>query len=505
MRALQLVSKRMIGWKTVMRTMHRICRYAAAALASAGAIAIVGSSAVMAQIRGGPPPVGSIGLPSTGPISLGVDHFRSSNEGRKTRPVKKPRGAATTAKPKRKKAVRPNPRRKKVVRRNPPVPPQFAPSSPPPLPPRAPLADRRPNEVLVLLRDGQTDAAADDIARRYGLVRRDSLSIELLGGQVHRFEVSSERLQEVVSELANDADVISAQLNFLYHPLGSETKRKGMSPQYAHTKLGIEPAHKLAKGRDISVAVIDTGIDKSHPALAASIAKSFDAVKDGKAAAHAHGTAIAGVISAQGQIQGVAPMARLYAVRAFYAHPRRKRPETSSFILLRALKWVSDEGTRVVNMSFAGPADPLVKSALQAVHAKGVVLIAAAGNGGPEAPPAFPAAYESVIAITALDHKDRLYKLANQGTYVNVAAPGVDVLVTALSKRYGYASGTSLAAAHVSGQVALMMEHDPAASASFIRETIIGTAHDLGPVGHDTLFGAGRADAHASLVALAAR
>lgn len=488
-----------------MKTMHRICRYAAAALAFAGAIAIVGSSAVMAQFRGGPPPVGSIGLPSTGPISLGVDHFRSSNEGRKTRPVKKPRGAATTAKPKRKKAVRPNPRRKKVVRRNPPVPPQFAPSSPPPLPPRAPLADRRPNEVLVLLRDGQTDTVADDIARRYGLVRRDALTIELLGGKVHRFEVSSERLQEIISELGNERDVIAAQPNFLYHPLGSETKRKGSSQQYAHTKLGIEPAHKLAKGRDISVAVIDTGIDKSHPALAASIAKSFDAVKDGKAAAHAHGTAIAGVISAQGLIQGVAPMARLYAVRAFYAHPRRKRPETSSFILLRALKWVSDEGTRIVNMSFAGPADPLVKSALGAVHAKGVVLIAAAGNGGPKAPPAFPAAYESVIAITALDHKDRLYKLANQGTYVNVAAPGVDVLVTALSKRYGYASGTSLAAAHVSGQVALMMEHDPAASASFIRETIIGTAHDLGPVGYDTLFGAGRADAHASLVALANR
>lgn len=493
-----------MGWETVMKSIHRYTHAAVATAALMGSIALVGSSAALAQIRGAPPPpVGAIGLPSTGPISPGVDHFRSPNSGRKTRPVKKPRGAATKAKPKRKKAVRPNPRRKKVVRRNPPVPPQFAPSSPPPLPPRAPLADRRPNEVLVLLRDGQTDAVADDIAQRYGLVRRDSLSIELLGGEVHRFEVSPGRLQDVVSELRNDAEVIAAQQNFLYHPLGSEKKkREAQSRQYALTKLGIEPAHKLAKGRDVSVAVIDTGIDKSHPALSASIAKSFDAVKDGKPTAHAHGTAIAGVISAQGQIQGVAPMARLYAVRAFYAHPRRKRPETSSFILLRALKWVSDEGVRVVNMSFAGPADPLVKSALGAVHAKGMVLIAAAGNGGPDAPPAFPAAYDSVIAITALDHKDRLYKQANQGTYVNVAAPGVDVLVTALSKRYGYASGTSLAAAHVSGQVALMMEHDPDASASYIRETIIETAHDLGPVGHDTLFGAGRADAHASLVAM---
>ncbi len=489
-----------------MKSMHKFTHAAVAIAALMGSIAIVGSGAALAQFRGAPPPsVGAIGLPSTGPISPGIDHFRSPGNNRNARPAKKPRGAATKARPKRKKAVRPNPRRKKVARRKPPVPPQFAPSSPPPLPARAPVADRRPNEVLVLLQDGQTDAVADDIAQRYGLVRRDSLSIELLGGQVHRFEVSPGRLQDIVSELGNDADVIAAQPNFLYHPLGSEKKRKVSSQQYALSKLGIEPAHKLAKGRDVSIAVIDTGIDKTHPALVASIAKSFDAVQDGNATAHAHGTAIAGVISAQGQIQGVAPMARLYAVRAFYAHPRRKRPETSSFILLRALKWVSDEGTRVVNMSFAGPADPLVKSALGAVHAKGTVLIAAAGNGGPKAPPAFPAAYESVIAITALDHKDRLYKQANQGTYVSVAAPGVDVLVTALSKRYGYASGTSLAAAHVSGQVALMMEHDPAASASFIRETIIETAHDLGPVGHDTLYGAGRADAHASLVAMVQR
>ncbi len=153
-------------------------------------------------------------------------------------------------------------------------------------------------------------------------------------------------------------------------------------------------------------------------------------------------------------------------------------------------------------MSFAGPFDPLVKVALTSAHNKGIILVAAAGNGGPKAPPAYPAAYENVIAITALDHKDKLYAHANRGSYLTAAAPGVDVLVPSLKKGYRYSSGTSIAAAHISGLVALLLERHPEASAEAVVNALQSSAHDLGPKGYDVQFGAGRADAHATLLSL---
>jgi subtilisin family serine protease len=181
-------------------------------------------------------------------------------------------------------------------------------------------------------------------------------------------------------------------------------------------------------------------------------------------------------------------------------HPVYKRPVTSSAILLRAFDWAFTNKARIFNMSFAGPFDPLVKAALTSAHNKGVILVAAAGNGGPKAAPAYPAAYENVIAITALDHKDKLYAQANRGSYLTAAAPGVDVLVPSLKKGYRYSSGTSIAAAHISGLVALLLERHPEASAEAIVNAIQKSAHDLGPKGYDVQFGAGRADAHASLL-----
>ena len=172
--------------------------------------------------------------------------------------------------------------------------------------------------------------------------------------------------------------------------------------------------------------------------------------------------------------------------------------------LERAMDWSEAQGARIFNMSFAGPRDRLVERVLDRAHDNGVVHVAAAGNGGPEASPAYPAAYKSVIAITALDHKDRLYRHANRGDYLTVAAPGVDVLVPSLKQGYRYSSGTSLAAAHISGLIALLLERHPEASADAVRDTLIATAHDLGPEGFDIQFGAGRADALASLERLAA-
>ena len=362
-------------------------------------------------------------------------------------------------------------------------------------------------EVLALVDANEPQSTEEDLASQFGLTRLEALDVALIGGRVLHYGFSDDRpVGEVIASLSGDPRVILAQRNGIYRPRGAKKKKsRGRSgtKQYALEKLGVTSAHEVAQGWDVLVAVIDTAIDKSHPALKAAVARSFDATKrKGKAPPHTHGTALAGVIAGNGAFKGVAPMARILAVRAFYIDRKTGKPVTSSFILLRAMDWAYASDARVFNLSFAGPSDPLIERALELAHRNGVVHVAAAGNGGPKAPPAFPAAYESVIAITALDNKDRLYKHANRGDYLTVAAPGVDIFVPSLRKGYRYSSGTSIAAAHVSGLAALLLEKNPDASASAIAQAIVSTAHDLGPAGHDVQFGAGRADAGAALSAL---
>ena len=146
-------------------------------------------------------------------------------------------------------------------------------------------------------------------------------------------------------------------------------------------------------------------------------------------------------------------------------------------------------------MSFAGPHDEAVKEAIVAARRNGVILIAAAGNGGIKAVPAYPAAYGEVIAVTAIDPNDQLYDQANRGDYVDVAAPGVDVLVLAPAKAYKHESGTSFAAAHVSGIVALLLERDRALDAGTIGRMLSDEAADRGKPGRDIEFGAGTVNA----------
>ena len=144
---------------------------------------------------------------------------------------------------------------------------------------------------------------------------------------------------------------------------------------------------------------------------------------------------------------------------------RKATAQSHTLAILKGLDWAVLNGARVVNMSFAGPNDPLLGQAIAAAVKQGVVVVAAAGNGGPDAAPAYPGAFPNVIAVTAIDDKDAIYKSANRGTYVAVAAPGVDIIGAAPKGGYEISSGTSMAAAHVSGIAALMLEKNPKADA----------------------------------------
>ena len=145
-------------------------------------------------------------------------------------------------------------------------------------------------------------------------------------------------------------------------------------------------------------------------------------------------------------------------------------------------------------MSFAGPRDPSLARALKAAYDKGIVLIAAAGNAGPKSPPLFPGADPYVIAVTATDVDDKLFTGANRGRYISVAAPGVDILVPAPEGEYQMTTGTSVAAAEVSGIVALLLERNPKLTPADIRRILTASAKRLARGERDNNFGSGLVD-----------
>jgi len=285
--------------------------------------------------------------------------------------------------------------------------------------------------------------------------------------------------------------VARAQVNFVYIPAQQGTVPIN-AEQYAPQKLELPEAHRLATGNRVPIAVIDSEVDASHPDLAGAITANFEASADAERP-HPHGTGMAGAIAARRSMLGAAPGSGLLTVRAFST--RANTVEGTTFNILKGLDWAAEHGARVVNRSFAGPSDPGLRDALQKAYRKGVVLIAAAGNAGPNSPPQYPAADPNVIAVTATDANDRLFRGANRGNYIAVAAPGVDILAPAPDGTYQLTTGTSVAAAEVSGIAALLIERNPSLTPSAVRKILMDTAKDLGPKGRDRDYGAGLVNA----------
>jgi subtilisin family serine protease len=310
----------------------------------------------------------------------------------------------------------------------------------------------------------------------------------------------------VIRALAADRSVISVSPNHIHKLDGDRTDGDGARTiggsaleQYALAKLQVPRAHTLARGDKVLIAIIDGGVDSSHPELAGVIADAFDAIGSGDKL-HAHGTAVAGAIAAQARLKGTAPAAQILAVRAFGARP--DKTEGTTFHVVKAIDWAVGRGARIINMSFSGPRDPKIEQSLKAARLQGVILVAAAGNAGPRSQPLYPAADHNVIAVTATDENDRLFHAANRGNHIAVAAPGVELWLPGLKGTYQEVSGTSFAAAEVSGTIALLIERKPDLGQDAVRRALISTARDLGPRGMDPQFGAGLVDAYQALLSI---
>ena len=314
------------------------------------------------------------------------------------------------------------------------------------------------------------------------LVTNDG-KIRANGGRV---ELTAAAARAVVDSIINTSGVIKANSIGRHNGMIVLSAATGASKQ-----LKIVDVHRMVRGTNVPIAVIDSQIDVTHPDLEGAVAQRFDAA-GAPEKPHPHGTGMAGAIAARQRLLGTAPAARLLAVHAFSASATTA--ESTTFNILKGINWSAQEGARIINMSFAGPSDPSLARALKAAYDKGIVLIAAAGNAGPKSPPLFPGADPYVIAVTATDVDDKLFTDANRGKYISVAAPGVDILVPAPEGEYQITTGTSVAAAEVSGIVALLLERNPKLTPADIRRILTASAKRLAPGERDDNFGSGLID-----------
>ena len=347
----------------------------------------------------------------------------------------------------------------------------------------------------------------DATAARLGLTVVSGQASGITGGTLYQFSLPPGRqVADVVRALEAERVGIPSP-NYVYRIVqdtASDTASPAGSPeQYTIEKLRLAEVHKVATGREVLVAVIDSKVDINHPDLAGAIAEEYDAVGRPEQA-HSHGTGMTGAIVSHRKLLGIAPSARILAVHAFSTSARQS-PEATTRQIIAGIEWAINKGARIINMSFAGPYDPMIQLAMRNAAAKGVILIAASGNMGAKSPPLYPAADPNVIAVTATDESDTLFAQAVRGPHLAVAAPGVDVMVPAPADTYQLTTGTSVAAAHVSGVAALLLERHPSIDARTVLEVLTSTARNLNEKGRDDLYGWGLIDPAAALQELDSR
>lgn len=231
------------------------------------------------------------------------------------------------------------------------------------------------------------------------------------------------------------------------------------------------------KGK-LTVGMIDTGV-VSHSALrGASIeAKNFGGA--GSASPREHGTAVASILVSEGS-------SKLFVANIFRG--TANKPFTSADAIVDALEWMVANRVPVVNMSLSGPRNAILDRLVEQSVGRGTMIVAAAGNGGPTAPPAYPAALKTVVAVTAVDSNNRVYRYANQGRYITVSAYGVGEPAADANGGIARFSGTSFATPHVSAWMARCLKRGGALTCG---RKLRKSARDLGEPGYDPVYGYG--------------
>lgn len=279
---------------------------------------------------------------------------------------------------------------------------------------------------------------------------------------------------------------------------------------YGLKNMQCPKAWDISQGEEIVVAVIDSGVDYNHPDIKANMWKDIngkygydfsdnnnDPMDDFSPEGDGHGTHVAGTIAAVGNneigVIGVAPKVKIMALKIF--------PNAFDSVAAKALRYAVDHGAKVLNNSWGPtnrrPSNPVVENALNYVYEKGAIAVFAAGNSGDDTKYYSPANYEKTIAVSAVSKNDKRGGFSNYGEVVEVAAPGVDILsLKARSSEYISFSGTSMAAPHLSGLVALILSKKSTLTFEEVKKVLKESADEIET---DKYIGSGRINAYKAL------
>ncbi|CAN7563666.1 S8 family peptidase [Duganella sp. LjRoot269] len=321
---------------------------------------------------------------------------------------------------------------------------------------------------------------AEALATLHGLTLVDDWPMPVLGLDCYVMRYpDNESAERIIAVLARDPQVEWAQPVASFNGMAAAA---GTAPTDSGDALyPVQPAgrywhvaelHRYTTGRDVKVAVVDSGIDASHPDLQGQLAVNANFVDTAAIPAENHGTAVAGIIAARagnGGILGVAPQAKLMGLRACWQQPDLAT-RCNSFTLSKAINYAILNGAKVINLSLSGPPDRLLDKLLDVALERGIGVVGAidAKAGGP----AFPASHRGVLAVASQAAVGRTPPTAAAASDPPLLAPGTDVPTTAPGGRWSFVSGSSYAAAHVSGMLALMDQLQPASTPVQLRHLL---------------------------------
>lgn len=269
--------------------------------------------------------------------------------------------------------------------------------------------------------------------------------------------------------------------------------------------IATEQGWNLSKGsNEVAVAVVDTGVQASHPDLQGRLLKGYNAIASGSAPDDdvGHGTHVAGIIGAvinnEEGVAGISWYNKILPVKAL-----DNSGAGTTYSVAEGIIWAADNGAKVINLSLGNYADSqFLHDAIKYAFDRDVVIVSASGNDNTERP-GYPAAYDEVLAVAATNANGERASFSNYGDYIDVAAPGESIASTYPDNQYAALSGTSMASPHVAALAGLVRSLNPALTNTEVMELMTANTVDLGDAGHDKYYGWGQVDIYQTLRAAA--
>ena len=358
----------------------------------------------------------------------------------------------------------------------------------------AELENDQSNQLIIKFKDSITKSQKEAILQKYQLEELSTIS----NGNISLVSLPTE------SNLMKISDLLSrfSQVEFVepnYQVTTSYTPSDhSYSKQWYAPKINMPAAWNTTLGdADIKVAVIDAGLQTTHPDLRGQLIKPYNAVTGGTSLpSSVHGTHVVGIIGASKNkigITGIAPNVKIIPVNVFQGEA------ADIYTVADGIDYAVKAGADIINLSLTTEDyTDVLDYSIQSAVKKGVVVVAAVGNDKTSRPQ-YPAAYKNVIAVSATTKSDKLANFSNYGSYIHLSAPGVNIYSTAPGSSYIAENGTSMAAPIVSGISALILSKNPFLSPAEVTNILQKSSVDLGAKGWDKYYGYGRVDAYKAL------